>query len=99
MSATLDSGPVAGYLGGCPILRSEGRQFELSISHLPYSPDSLDVQVRRAVELLITEGQLGHVLIFLPGAAEIRRAMRECAGAAKGADLLMLPLAWGSFSG
>jgi HrpA-like RNA helicase len=50
------------------------------------------VQVRRAVELLITEGQLGHVLIFLPGAAEIRRAMRECAGAAKGADLLMLPL-------
>ena len=92
MSATLDSGPVARYLGGCPILRSEGRQFELSVSHLPYSQDSLDVQVRRAVELLITEGQLGHVLIFLPGAAEIRRAMRECAGAAKGADLLMLPL-------
>ena len=32
MSATLDTGHVAQYLDGCPILRSEGRQFELSIT-------------------------------------------------------------------
>jgi ATP-dependent helicase HrpB len=92
MSATLDSGPVAEYLGGCPILRSEGRQFELSISHRPYSPDSLDLQVRRAVELLLAEEQQGHILIFLPGTSEIRRAMRECGALAKRAALLMLPL-------
>ncbi len=30
MSATLDAAPIASYLGGCPILRSEGRLFELS---------------------------------------------------------------------
>ena len=29
MSATLNAGPVAKYLGGCPILRSEGKQFEI----------------------------------------------------------------------
>jgi ATP-dependent helicase HrpB len=92
MSATLDSGPVAEYLGGCPILRSEGRQFELSVRHLPYSPDSLDLQVRRAVELLWGEKQLGHILIFLPGTSEIRRAMRECGGLAREAGMLMLPL-------
>jgi ATP-dependent helicase HrpB len=92
MSATLDSGPVAQFLGGCPTLRSEGRQFELSVSHLAYSPDSLDVQVRSAVELLITEEQAGHILAFLPGALEIRRAMRECSALAKRAGLLMLPL-------
>ena len=27
MSATLDAGPIARFLGGCPILRSEGRLF------------------------------------------------------------------------
>jgi hypothetical protein len=37
MSATLDAAPVARYLDNCPILRSEGRLFELTIKHLPYS--------------------------------------------------------------
>ena len=41
MSATLDTGHVAQYLDGCPILRSEGRLFELSITPsalLPKNP-------------------------------------------------------------
>ncbi len=92
MSATLDAGPIAEYLGGCPILRSEGRQFELALSHLPYSPDPLEMQLRRAVEVLVCEKQAGHILVFLPGVAEIRRAIRECGSLAKRADLLMLPL-------
>src|SRR5271157_997472 len=28
MSATIESGPVAAYLGGCAVLKSKGRQFE-----------------------------------------------------------------------
>jgi ATP-dependent helicase HrpB len=92
MSATLDAGPVAQYLGGCPVLRSEGRLFELSVQHLPYSPKPLEAQVRDAVELLIGEGHSGDTLVFLPGAAEIRRAMRECDAPARRAGLLMLPL-------
>ncbi len=77
MSATLDSAHVAQYLHGCPVLRSEGRQFELAISHLPYSPKPLEAQVTEALELLIAEETSGDILAFLPGAAEIRRAMRE----------------------
>src|SRR5580704_4948507 len=38
MSATLDTGHVAGYLGGCPVLRSGGRLFGVSFGLLPYSP-------------------------------------------------------------
>jgi ATP-dependent helicase HrpB len=34
----------------------------------------------------------GDVLVFLPGAAEIRRAMRKCEGLARRLGLLMLPL-------
>jgi ATP-dependent helicase HrpB len=92
MSATLDAAPIARFLGNCPILRSEGRLFGLSIRHLPYSPDPLHVQVRKAVELLNTEQHSGNILAFLPGAAEIRRAMRECEMIARQTGLLVLPL-------
>jgi ATP-dependent helicase HrpB len=41
MSATLDAEPVARYLNGCPIVRSEAKLFDLSIKHQPYSPELL----------------------------------------------------------
>ena len=92
MSATLDARPVAHYLQDCPVLRSEGRQFELSITHLPYSPKPLEAQLTEALELLIAEEPSGDVLAFLPGAAEIRRAMRESQAVARRVGLLVLPL-------
>src|SRR6202166_4518046 len=92
MSATLDTDQVAQYLGGCPILRSEGRLFEVSIRHLPYSPKTLEAQLTDALETLIAEEPSGDVLAFLPGAAEIHRAMRESQAVARRANLLLLPL-------
>jgi ATP-dependent helicase HrpB len=92
MSATLDTNHVAQYLDGCPILRSEGQRFELSIKHLPHSPKPLEAQLTDAVELLIDEEPSGDILAFLPGAAEIRRATRECQAVARRAGLLVLPL-------
>jgi ATP-dependent helicase HrpB len=92
MSATLDAAPVAKYLGDCPVVRSTGTLFELSIKHLPYSPKPLESQVKDAVELLVNEQHVGDILTFLPGAAEIRRAMRECEPIAQRAGLLVLPL-------
>lgn len=93
MSATLESGPVAAFLGGCPVLRSEGRSFPLEIRHLPYSPLALELQVQHALgELLLREGHTGHVLVFLPGAAEIRRAIRACEGLGRQSGAALLPL-------
>jgi ATP-dependent helicase HrpB len=92
MSATLEADPVAQFFGGCPILRSEGRLFDLSIRHQPYSPAPLEVRVKDAVELVVTDSNGGDILTFLPGAAEIRRAMRACESIARRAGLLMLPL-------
>jgi ATP-dependent helicase HrpB len=92
MSATLDAGPIAQYLGGCPIVRSEGKLFDLSVQHLPYSPVPLEVQVGNAVELLLDSKHSGDTLVFLPGAVEIRRAMRACDAVARRAGLLVLPL-------
>jgi len=92
MSATLDAEPVATYLGGCPVLRSTGTLFDVSIKHLPYSPDPLEVQVKNAVAVLIAGEHSGDILTFLPGAVEIRRAMRACDAVARRVGLLVLPL-------
>ncbi len=92
MSATLEAAPVARFLGDCPTLRSEGRLFELSIAHQPYSAAPLEKQVATALEILLADKHAGDVLVFLPGAAEIRRAARECQRLADKHQLLVLPL-------
>lgn len=93
MSATLEAAPIAAYLGGAPVLRSEGRMFEVAIEHLPRADDRpLQAQIASSVRRLVEEGLDGDVLVFLPGAAEIRRAMEACGPLAKSADLLLLPL-------
>ncbi len=84
MSATLEAAPVARYLE-CGSVRSEGRLFDLAVTHLPYSPAPLEEQVAAALPKLRTQGD---VLVFLPGAAEIRRAQRALANS----GLLALPL-------
>lgn len=86
MSATLDAAPIAKFLGNCPVLRSEGKLFELKIEYTPHSNATLEEQVAQAVARLGTLD--GDVLVFLPGAAEIRRAAR----ALERSNLLVVPL-------
>lgn len=93
MSATLDVAPLASYLGKCQILRSEGRRFDVKISYQnEYDVRPLAEQVAGAVKKLITSQQTGDMLVFLPGAAEIKRAQSACAEVASQAQLLVLSL-------
>ncbi|HTC90081.1 MAG TPA: ATP-dependent helicase HrpB [Bryobacteraceae bacterium] len=92
MSATLDAAPIAAFLDGCPILRSEGRLFDLSLVHQPYSALPIEKQVASALEALVAQSLTGDVLVFLPGVAEIRRTERECRPLAARNNLLLLPL-------
>jgi ATP-dependent helicase HrpB len=92
MSATLDAAPVAQFLDRCPVLRSEGKLYDLSIEYTPHSATPLEEQVASALERLLAGGLTGDVLVFLPGAAEIRRAGRAVAAIAERARLLVLPL-------
>jgi ATP-dependent helicase HrpB len=93
MSATLDAEPIAAFLDDCPRVRSEGRLFEVAISYLP-APDErrLEDQIAGAVRSLVRDGLDGDVLVFLPGAGEIRRAAEALAPVAESAGLLVLPL-------
>ena len=92
MSATLDAGPIANYLAPAEVVRSEGRMFEVEITYAGYSPSPLEEQVASAVERVAEEAIDGDILVFLPGAAEIRRAARACDGIARRAGLLIMPL-------
>lgn len=89
MSATLDTAPVAAFLGGCPVVRCEGRRFEVAVDYTPHSSAPLEQQVAEAVERLPPEGD---VLVFLPGAAEIRRAQNALEPFAARSGALLLPL-------
>jgi len=92
MSATLSAKPIADYLGA-PTLRAEGRMFEVKTEHAK-SPDDrpLALQVAGAVRAAVREEPDGHVLVFLPGAAEIRRAKEALESIAVEHDLSLLPL-------
>jgi ATP-dependent helicase HrpB len=92
MSATLDGARVAEYLGGCKVLRSEGRLYPLEVEHTPHSAAALEALAAEAVERLLRAGADGDVLVFLPGAAEIRRAQRALEGLRGGTGLEVLPL-------
>ncbi|HEY3816047.1 MAG TPA: ATP-dependent helicase HrpB [Polyangiaceae bacterium] len=92
MSATLATAPLAAHLGA-PVLRSEGRRFEVAIEHLPEADDRpLALQVASALRRLVAEGLDGDVLVFLPGAGEIRRAREACDKLATEAGLALVPL-------
>ena len=92
MSATLATGPLAAHLGA-PVLRSEGRRFDVAVEHLPQPDDRpLASQVASAVRRLAVEGLEGDVLVFLPGAGEIRRAREACEKLAAEAGLVVVPL-------
>ena len=93
MSATLDTAAVAAWLDGAPVLQASGRQFPVAVEFaatLDQRP--LEDQVAAAVRRLLAEQLDGDVLVFLPGAAEIRRCERALAGVAQQHDLALRPL-------
>lgn len=93
MSATLEAEPIAAYLGGVPRLRSEGRRFEVTIDHLPTADERhLDQLVLSGVKKLVSQGIQGDLLVFLPGAGEIRRSRETVADFAERHGFEVLPL-------
>jgi ATP-dependent helicase HrpB len=92
MSATVEPAPVAGLLGRVPVIACEGRQFPVETRYVSRPPE-------RAFEAAVTEAVLGaarsehgSLLVFLPGAAEIRRVLAMLATAGLGGEWMLTPL-------
>ena len=92
MSATIEAGPVAAYLGDCPTVASEGRTFPVEIRYRPRRPEvPLPEATAAAVRQALGETD-GDVLVFLPGLREIRQTADELESIAADAGLAVLPL-------
>ncbi len=73
MSATLDGARVAKLLADAPVVESAGRAFPVVTHHVGRDPAArLEEEVARVVRRALAE-ETGSTLVFLPGAAEIRR--------------------------
>ncbi len=92
MSATLAVEAVSTYLGGCPIIASEGRLHPVEVLYEP-RPEQRPwpVATARAVERLLDRTD-GDLLVFLPGLYEIRQTARQLDPLAHERDLAVLPL-------
>ncbi|HLY54400.1 MAG TPA: ATP-dependent helicase HrpB [Stellaceae bacterium] len=90
MSATLDAGPAAALMGGAPVVTAEGRAFPVDRRYRPAAPGKLPESVVTTIEEAL--GDPGDILVFLPGAREIRQVSRALEGRLP-PDVDVLPLA------
>lgn len=92
MSATLDGEPVAALLGGAPVVTSEGRAYPVETRYAARAPEGPIAPAVASAVLDVLEGDAGDVLVFLPGAGEIRQVETRLADAGVPAAVSVLPL-------
>ena len=104
MSATLDGARVASLLGDAPVVSVPGRAFPVELHYLgrglPLLPGAIDSPERAvvsAVRRALAENA-GDLLVFLPGAGEIRRVQGMLQDGGLPRELRIVPL-YGELSG
>lgn len=92
MSATLDGVAVARLLDDAPVIASEGRTFPIAIRYVPkHAGQSVEAAVAATVRRALSVDS-GSVLVFLPGAAEIRRTHALLSSGTLSQGVRVLPL-------
>lgn len=77
MSATLDAAQLADTLN-CLALRAEGRAYDVDVDYIDGGDAPVWNRAASALRGWLDAGGVGDVLIFLPGAFEIRRTVDAC---------------------
>jgi ATP-dependent helicase HrpB len=79
MSATLDGAAVSSLLGDAPIITSEGRAFPVETRWVSRRDNQrIEGAVTAVIDRALRDDE-GDILVFLPGAAEIRRVASQLA--------------------
>jgi ATP-dependent RNA helicase HrpB len=92
MSATIDTGPIAAMLNNAPVLTSKGREFPVATRYVGrHTPTESIVTLCDAV-LSAARDELGSILVFLPGASEIRQVTRRLETARLAPQWIIAPL-------
>jgi len=96
MSATLDAQPVAELLGDdegpAPVLESEGRMYPVETRYRDTPVDGWIEPPTVATVLQALDEEPGDILVFLPGAGEIRRTAERLDEAGVPRDVTVHPL-------
>jgi ATP-dependent helicase HrpB len=92
MSATLEVEAVSAYLGGCPVVASEGRLFPVEVRYEPRPAHTPWPVAAAAVAARLLEQTTGDVLVFLPGLQEIRHTARHLDTLTRTDEVAVLPL-------
>ncbi len=92
MSATLDTQAVAALMGGVPIIIGQGKSHEVRVEYLARpAAAGIGVTTAAGVRRAVAE-QPGDILVFLPGAGEIREVQRLLGADPLVRNILVLPL-------
>jgi ATP-dependent helicase HrpB len=96
MSATLDTERLAAALGDAAVLTSEGKSHPVRVDHddAPATERRLGTRVAAALGRVLSDDprDRGDILVFLPGAREIRHAATAIEDLATGHDLEIVTL-------
>ena len=92
MSATLAVEAVSAYLGGCPIITSEGRLFPVEIVYEPRPEHQPWPAAAAGAVARLLDRTAGDLLVFLPGLYEIRQTAHQLEPLARERGLAVLPL-------
>jgi len=92
MSATIETGPVAAMMNHAPVISCPGRLFPVETRYMgDHTPAWSEDALFRAVLSAVRE-EMGSILVFLPGAGEIRKIERRLKGARLGSKWRIAPL-------
>ena len=92
MSATIDAGPIAALLDNAPVLTSAGREFPVETRYVGRHTPTASIDMLCDVVLSAARNESGSILVFLPGASEIRQLSRRLEKARLGPQWIIAPL-------
>jgi ATP-dependent helicase HrpB len=91
MSATIDTGTCADYLGDAGVVETSGRTFPVDIRYFPSQPTTpVWDHAAAAARSLVAEKAPGDMVVFMPGVYEIRRTAEAIAASVRPATVLPL---------
>jgi ATP-dependent helicase HrpB len=92
MSATLDGGPVAAFLGDCPRVVCEVLQHPVEVTYAPRQMEGDPARAAAAAVKRALDLDTRDILVFLPGVAWIKRCARELESLSADRRFLLTPL-------
>ena len=92
MSATIETSTISALLDHAPVISCQGRSFPVETHYVGRHTPKFSSEAIAAAVLSAARKESGSMLVFLPGAAEIRKTARLLEKAGLGAEWIIVPL-------